>query len=1004
MRRFWSFFISFSVVLGIFLSIAAADNWNEENTLSEQRSVYVIRDSNVNVRLNSYVEYMEGQENVEWPWDLPEDEWRDSDDILSSCSVLPDVGDKTYWYHVTIVNRSADERNLVLSVNNIFVKYLSVYVVGPNGALSRVWHTGLKSGARKVFPSAGYSFPINFLDYKDGRTELYIRAKSDQDYRLDMRLQDLRSFSHHDAEEKIVNAIITGFMLLVSVFSFIMFILLKEKRYLAYDLFAVGIMSNLLITGSYSSLFLSFLNHVDVASLYQCLCFITLWGIQLISLEYLSNAKWVILKYVSRIFSLFLIISSVLVWFVPGYFSAILFFFGTAVMFVLTLVWFLYAVIRRNSAHLIYSLAQLAFLFGCIFPYLCTYGMLGWSKYAVYDFFLISVSAAIMISVSLIYRFYKEKNYNRNVTQKAKMSRRQFVNFFSLTNEGMFKADVDGKILNINPALCRILGYRNVNEISACGKTNIKHLCADEDSQKTYGSSVAILMQKYDEAKSEHGDSYAALLDGSVDNIKLKFFSSDGNVIFVSMSIRLSEENSSAFCIIGDVKDISGDESLKQQIRYMEYHDQNTGAYNRKYMMHLLQSIFSGDDERSVSVAERTQDGDAAADQGGKDYLCFIHVNNLKYIRDTVGHEHADRMLRQISEYLQKHLPENSSLICLNNDEFAVVMRSVYIVLNTVKSWIKDIADMRYQSDGFIYNVTTDCGIVDMSIVDNDVSVLLSYADIACRNARIQGCNQCFLLCEKSDRILMSRRSVDMSTSIWQAIENNGVVAVRKPLLNCGTADSGAKWCEYLVKVKNSKGQFIDVSEFRELTSDFNLMPYLDAWLIDNLTRMKQNGGMFADVNRILVCIHSETLCDNYRVDAIYKAVSGCPELCSKLYFQFDTEKLDNRLQQLERFINRFSDTGVGFALKDFVGNRISIEVLEKFPIQCVQFDEFYTKNLSRNSSAWQVAKSAVEMMKKLGKQSIAVAVNNEAQFSVVKDLGFDFCQGEYTGKIIKKK
>ena len=43
-------------------------------------------------------------------------------------------------------------------------------------------------------------------------------------------------------------------------------------------------------------------------------------------------------------------------------------------------------------------------------------------------------------------------------------------------------------------------------------------------------------------------------------------------------------------------------------------------------------------------------------------------------------------------------------------------------------------------------------------------------------------------------------------------------------------------------------------------------------------------------------------------------------------------------------------------------------------------------------------------MMKKLGKQSIAVAVNNEAQFSVVKDLGFDFCQGEYTGKIIKKK
>ncbi|WP_294461184.1 EAL domain-containing protein [uncultured Ruminobacter sp.] len=1003
MRKFWAFWCSVFAMLGIFFSVAIADAWNEEQVPADPSTMYVITDSNVNVRLNPYVEFMEGEEDAEWPWDLPDTGWQTNSDYMSSCSVFPEIADKTYWYHVTIANRSADERNLVLSVNNIFVKYLSVYVIGPNGALSRVWHTGMKSGARKIFPSAGYSFPINFLDFKDGKTELYIRVKSDQDYRLDLRLQDLRSFSHHDAEEKIVNAVITGFMLLVSIFSLIMFFLLREKRYLAYNLFAMGILANLLITGSYSSLFLSFLNHLDIARLYTCFCFVTLWGIQLISLEYLSNAKWTVLKYISRTFGLFFVCSAVVVWFCPGYFASILFFFGTAVMFLLTLVWVLYAVMKRNSAHLIYSLAQLAFLFGCIFPYVCTYGMLGWSKYAIYDFFLISISAAIMISASLIYRFYKEKNYNRNVTLKAKMSRRQFVNFFSLTNEGMFKADVDGRILNINPALCRVLGYRNVSEISRSGKTNIKHLCADEDSQKIYGNSVSKLIQKYDSSNRENGDGSVLLLEGSIDNIKLRFVSSEGCVIHVSMSIRLSEENNDSFSIIGDVKDISGDENLKKQIHYMEYHDQNTGAFNRKYMIGLLESIFNDAGDRRVKDAEsrvREQDN---TEQGGKDYLCFIHVNNLKYIRDTVGHQHADRLLRQISEYLQNHLPENSCLICLNNDEFAVVMRGVYIVLNTVKAWIKDIADMRYESEGFIYNVTTDCGIVDMSIVDNDVSVLLSYADAACRNAHAQGPNQCILCCEKSDRILTSRKSVALSTSVWQAIETNSVMAVKIPMLGCDGSSAASSRCEYVVRIRNSKGQFVDVSEFRDETSDFNLMSHLDVWLVDNLVR-QNDSGVLGDVNRILVTIHSETLCDNYRADAIYRALSGKLELCSKLYFQFDTERLEDRLQQLERFIGRFSSLGVGFALRDFVGNRISIEVLEKFPINCVQVSEFYTKELVRNSVNWKIAKSEVSMIKSLNMETVAAGVNNADQYEIVRDLGFDFCKGEYSGKFIKKK
>ena len=525
----------------VFISVAYANIGTNVPEISienmeQKEKIFTIKDAKVDIRLDKNVRYLEGYQEVEWPWDLPDHGWSDNPEIFSQCSALPEIEDKTFWYHIIVDNKSVDNRFLVLTINNIFIKYLSVYVIGPNGALSKVSHTGLSTqGLRKLFPTAAYSFPINFVEHDGGRTELYIKVTSDQDYRLDMMLQDLRSFSHRDAKEIIVNAVITGFMLLVSLFSLVMFIILREKRYLSYVVFASSLMADLLITGSYSSLFLPSVNSWPVVSIFKCFCFITLWGIQLISFEYLAYAKWRFLKYVSRTFSLFLMFCIVLVWIIPNYFSSVLFFFGAAVMFLLTLVWAIYAVTKRNIAHFIYAMAQLTFIFGCIFPFICTYTMWGWSKYAIYDFFLISISASIMISASLIYRFYKEKNYNRSVTQKIKTSRRQFVDFFSMTSEGMFRADVDGKILNINPALCKILGYANIAEITALGLGNIKNLCCDEDNQKLYGSSIAKLMNLVEEQNEDE------LSDNSIDNIRICLKGSDGRPVYVSMTLKLAD-------------------------------------------------------------------------------------------------------------------------------------------------------------------------------------------------------------------------------------------------------------------------------------------------------------------------------------------------------------------------------------------------------------------------------------------------------------------------------
>jgi hypothetical protein len=110
------------------------------------------------------------------------------------------------------------------------------------------------------------------------------------------------------------------------------------------------------------------------------------------------------------------------------------------------------------------------------------------------------------------------------------------------------------------------------------------------------------------------------------------------------MTLKLADKNGGSYTIIGDVRDLSGDEDLRRRLRYMEFYDQNTGAYNRKYMMTLLENIFHHESEYMEHSSEHFED------VGGKDYLCFIHVNNLKYIRDTVGLDYLKPQLAAIAQ------------------------------------------------------------------------------------------------------------------------------------------------------------------------------------------------------------------------------------------------------------------------------------------------------------------------------------------------------------------
>ena len=92
-------------------------------------------------------------------------------------------------------------------------------------------------------------------------------------------------------------------------------------------------------------------------------------------------------------------------------------------------------------------------------------------------------------------------------------------------------------------------------------------------------------------------------------------------------------------------------ETSREELEHYAFHDPLTKVYNRRYGMERLDKML--DNKRQFS-------------------LCFIDLDNLKYINDVLGHSEGDRFIIGAAEELTKQFKEGVTAR-LGGDEFMVL-------------------------------------------------------------------------------------------------------------------------------------------------------------------------------------------------------------------------------------------------------------------------------------------------------------------------------------------
>ncbi|WP_068717248.1 GGDEF domain-containing protein [Vibrio tritonius] len=151
--------------------------------------------------------------------------------------------------------------------------------------------------------------------------------------------------------------------------------------------------------------------------------------------------------------------------------------------------------------------------------------------------------------------------------------------------------------------------------------------------------------------------------------------------------------------------------------------DELTGLYNRRYFRDQL--------AEHVSV------------HGQRGIVAMIDIDHFKKVNDAYGHDVGDKVMINVADVLQEHIPMKGVLARYGGEEF--VMYAPWPNLGVARTHLdeirKAIEKQIFYGDGYRFGITISIGCAQLS-ADIDVVESVKCADHALYQSKVQGRNQ----------------------------------------------------------------------------------------------------------------------------------------------------------------------------------------------------------------------------------------------------------------------
>jgi diguanylate cyclase (GGDEF)-like protein/PAS domain S-box-containing protein len=455
---------------------------------------------------------------------------------------------------------------------------------------------------------------------------------------------------------------------------------------------------------------------------------------------------------------------------------------------------------------------------------------------------------------------------------------------------------------------------------------------------------------------------------------------------------RLYEVETTASCIrtrrgevvgaVAVMRDTTDAKQLERELRWAAAHDALTGLPNRKELEQAL----------SDAVVD-------SRDNGGRHVLGYLDIDQFKIINDSAGHGAGDLFLRQIAGVFQQLLKPGDVLARMGGDEFALILADEDLESATrlAERIIEVAANFRFLWEDRIYSTGVSIGLCAID-PEATQAELLSQADVACYTAKSSGRGRVDVYRPDGSTVTKRHQEINLLAGMREVL-NEGRLTLHAQEIVPAAGGSGVRHYELLVRMVGRDGALIPPGAFIPAAERFDLMAEIDRWVIREV--LERLGPRIAALPNLKLSINlsGNSLNSDALLEWIIQSIARSPVSAGALTFEVTETAVLNHLVTASGFMERLRKAGCRIALDDFGAGLSSFSYLKHFPVDVVKIDGSFIRNIVTSEVDRAIVESMNALAHRLGAQTVAEFIENEAIREVVRAIGVDNLQGYAIGK-----
>jgi diguanylate cyclase (GGDEF)-like protein/PAS domain S-box-containing protein len=532
---------------------------------------------------------------------------------------------------------------------------------------------------------------------------------------------------------------------------------------------------------------------------------------------------------------------------------------------------------------------------------------------------------------------------------------RQAAQVFSSTIEGVTITDLEGTILDVNEAFCRITGY---------------------ERNEAIGKNPRILQSGRHDA-IYYKDMWSALLQRGHWRGEIWNRRKDGLVYPETLTIsQVRDDNDQPSGYVAVFADISAAKQNEARLQHLAHHDPLTQLPNRLLLDARL--------EQSVARSARYQQ---------KMALLFIDLDRFKHINDSLGHSAGDLLLKGLATRLQSAVRGDDTIARISGDEFVAVLENIESADNVtfVVRKIMQALTLPFEINGNQISLTCSIGISLYPHDGDSGGILMRNADAAMYRAKDEGRNTYQFYSE--EMTVAAFEHLFLENALRNAIRQRQFELAYQPQVRFG--EGALVGLEALIRWRHPEQGFVPPGRFIPVAEQTGLIRDIGAWVLDEACRQARSwldqGLVF---QRIAVNISGNEIQQAGFADQVEETLRrhdlnpGFLEL--EITESFVMQHADESVRQLKRL----NALGVRIAVDDFGTGYSSLAYLKSLPVDVLKIDQSFVRDIPDDSNDLAIVEAIVVLGRALGLDIIAEGVETQDQVDALRERGCRQGQG----------